>query len=143
MKSEQVRDLADVVRKAKQKIPFSGLLEECYVGGCHGYFITPITLERFDPINNDPLDVKLCDEHLEWARERNAFAREMHAKIEACQEQTGQSAVECRKQVGMDHIERVQELAIPQGKMREDVLDGSIKEKRDTITLEETLEVDE
>mgnify|MGYP000544759387 CR=1 FL=1 len=143
MKANQVKDLSETISKLKEHIPFSSLLEECYVGGCHTYSITPIAIKRFDPIDREPLEVKLCDKHLEWARERNEFATEMHEKIEACQESTGKSAVECRKQVGSEHIERVQELASPQGEMREDVLDGSIKETRDTITLEEALEVQE
>lgn len=108
--------------------------EECYVKGCHSRDIQAVTLNAFDPIDHDDTDAKLCPRHREWAAQRNEFAEEMYDELR-----------EARREIGMANIERIQEWVVPQGRMREDVLDGSIKDDSDApqyLTLEMALEGD-
>jgi len=104
--------------------------EECYVKGCHVREIEPITIKAFDPIDHQDTEAKLCPEHYAWAEERNAFAEHMYDELR-----------EARKEIGMDNIDRIQELTIPQGEIRKDILDGSVKESGERyISLEEAIE---
>lgn len=108
--------------------------EECYVKHCHDRDIEEVTLLAFDPIDHDDTTAKLCEEHRAWAEGRNAFAEEMYDELR-----------EARKDIGMDHISEIQEWVVPQGKIREDVIDGSIKDDPDApqhLTLEMALEGD-
>jgi len=99
----------------------------CGVKGCdktNGVEITE--LKRFDPIDHDPTFVPLCLDHQLWAARRNDFAEEMADELR-----------EARKEIGQEHIERIQELSVPQGSMREDVLMG---EDMGRISLSEALD---
>lgn len=113
-----------------QRLPL--MPEECHVKRCHERDIEPVTIKAFDPIDHDDHDAKLCGEHREWARERNAFAEEMYEPLR-----------EARKEVGMANVTKISKLTVPHGSVREDVLDGSIKDD-DTapeyLTLEDILE---
>jgi hypothetical protein len=72
--------------------------------------------------------VALCPDHQEWASERNEFAKQMKAEL-----------VEARKEIGQEHIGRIQELSMPQsGKLREDILMGNPEEEN--IGLEEAFD---
>lgn len=106
--------------------------EECHVKGCHDRDIQPVTIKAFDPIDHDDHEAKLCAEHRTWARQRNEFADEMYEPLR-----------QKRRRIGMKNIDRIKEWVVPHGTMREDVLDGSIKENehaKDTLALEDVLE---
>lgn len=113
-----------------QRLPL--IPEECHVKGCHERDIEPVTIKAFDPIDHDDHDAKLCADHREWARQRNEFADEMYEPLR-----------ETRREVGMDNIDRIQQWVVPQGNIRKDILDGSIKhdpQAKEQLTLEDALE---
>lgn len=113
-----------------QRLPL--IPEECHVKGCHERDIEPVTIKAFDPIDHDDHDAKLCADHREWARQRNEFADEMYEPLR-----------ETRREVGMDNIDRIQQWVVPQGNIRKDILDGSIKDDpqaKEQLTLEDALE---
>lgn len=106
--------------------------EECHVKGCHERDIEPVTIKRFDPIDHDDKETKLCAEHQAWAAERNALAEEIYEDLR-----------EARKDVGDRYTARLVRLTVPQGEVREDVLDGSIKNDataKDVLGLEDILQ---
>lgn len=107
--------------------------DQCDVKGCEERDdLHRVTIKAFDPIDHDDHSAKLCTEHRTWVRQRNEFAEEMYEPLR-----------QARRRVGMKHIDRVQEWVVPQGTMREDVLDGSIKNDPDgkqALTLEDALE---
>jgi len=101
----------DVAKKMAKTLDRGG---SCGVVGCSNGDAEYVELEPFDPIDHDGTLVRVCPTHQVWAEERNEFAEEMTDLLR-----------ERRKEIGMENIDRVQELAAPQGEMREDILDGS------------------
>jgi len=86
----------------------------CGVKGCEkSHEVQIIELKRFDPIDHDSTFAPLCGEHQAWADQRNKFAERMADELR-----------EARKEIGQEHIEQIQALAVPQGSMKEDVLMG-------------------
>ena len=111
---------------------YIGAPSECEIKNCDASVEDLVMIKAFDPIDHDDKAAFLCEEHLQWAEERNQFAEEMYEQLR-----------EARREIGMDNLERIQEWAIPHGKMREDVLDGSVKDDPDApryYTLDEALE---
>jgi len=103
--------------------------DSCGVKGCsHTESIELVELKPFDPVDHDSKFVALCPEHQLWADERNDFAEDMADELR-----------EARKEIGQEHIGRIQELAMPQGNAREDVLMGEIEQD---VELEDAFEGD-
>jgi hypothetical protein len=95
-----------------------GLLkEECHVKHCHNRDIEEFRIKALDPIDHEDTVAKLCPEHREWAEGRNSFAENMYDELR-----------DARKDIGMEHIDEIQKWTYPQGKIRKDILDGSVKE---------------
>jgi len=86
----------------------------CGVKGCNSQTdVTVVELKPFDPIDHESTFVSVCAQHQVWADERNAFAEEMADELR-----------EKRKEIGQANIGRIQDLHVPQGQMREDILMG-------------------
>lgn len=85
----------------------------CAVKGCSERTEDTIDVLALNPIDHDATLLQLCQNHLKWAEERNELAREIKAEL-----------VEARKDIGQDRISEIEELAVPQGSMRRDILMG-------------------
>jgi len=118
-------------KRMRQLAARLGKRTDCGVVNCGNSKDTELVwLKPFDPIDHDETPVVLCPKHQQWADERNAFAEKMTDELR-----------ECRKEIGQEHIERIQELSMPQdGKLREDILMGEPEEER--IHLEDAFEGD-
>lgn len=115
-----------LLRKFAQKVAKT---DSCGVKGCsHTESIELVELKPFDPVDHNSKFAALCPNHQIWADERNEFAEEMADKLR-----------EARKEIGQEHIGRIQELAMPQGDAREDVLMGQIEQD---VALEDAFEGD-
>jgi len=99
---------------------------DCSVKQCDGTASHVTALLPFDPVDHDETLVALCESHQRWAEERNAFAEAMTEELR-----------QARREIGQEHIDEIQRLAIPQGTMEEDVLMG---ENRGTVPLSDVLE---
>lgn len=90
----------------------------CQIKGCGNGDAELVKVLPLDPIDHTARRIPLCPKHQAWARQRNEFAEEMADQLR-----------EYRKELGQEHIERVQELAMPQdGTFREDILMGETEE---------------
>lgn len=77
--------------------------DECAVTPCEwGANIEVVELKPFDPIDHNAVYVPLCGHHQAWAEERNEFAEAIADKLR-----------EERKELGMEWIDRVNELREP------------------------------
>jgi len=99
---------------------------DCSVKGCDKSADGVDELLPFDPVDHDETIVALCESHQQWAEERNAFAEAMTEELR-----------QARREIGQEHIDEIQRLAIPQGTMEEDILMG---ENRGTVPLADVLE---
>lgn len=116
------------IKKMKAVAAKLGRRRKCGVVGCNGKNTELIWLKPMDPIDHDETPVVLCEKHQQWANERNAFVEKITDKLR-----------EKRKEIGQEHIDRIQELSMPQdGKLREDILMGEPDEER--IPLENAFE---
>jgi len=102
---------------------------DCGVKGCENTSAEFVTLKAFDPIDHDNKRTFLCAEHLDWAERRNALAEDIYEELR-----------EKRREVGMDHIDDIQQVAVPQGALDKDVLDGSIKHYTDEVALSDVVD---
>jgi len=113
---------------AKRLMSKAGLAPDyCGVVGCDNGNAEVVELQPFDPIDHDSTLIQLCPEHQVWADERNEFAELIADELR-----------ERRRELGSVHFEKVQDLVVPQGRMAEDVLDGSVE--GGSVALEDALE---
>lgn len=78
--------------------------DTCGVGGCEQDRDDVVELKPFDPIDHGKTIVPLCEDHLPWARERNAIAEEIHQEFR-----------EYRKEIGERYSADVNRLQTPPG----------------------------
>lgn len=114
--------------RIKRKLHNKGFARDvCDVRGCSIGDTEVWTLLPLDPIDHEETIVKLCPEHGLWADERNQLASEVADELRAK-----------RREIGDERFGEIQDLAVPQGDLREDILDGSADDG--VIPLEEALE---
>lgn len=118
-KSEIKDKVVELVAKQAEK-------KGCGVKDCPNGDAELVELKPFDPIDHEATYVALCPTHTVWADKRNEFAEEMADELR-----------EARKEIGQANIGRIQELSMPQGELREDILMG---EAEGQIPLEEAFE---
>lgn len=105
--------------------------DTCGVRWCKRGDAELVELLPLDPIDHDSTLIQLCTEHQEWADQRNDLAAEVADELR-----------EKRREIGDRKFDEIQELAVPQGAMHEDILNGDVADGQ-LIPLEAALEVDE
>lgn len=105
--------MMEAIESVKEALIRRGARDECMVKGCKTGDATPIELLAFDPIDHENTWLAVCDDHLEWAHERNDVASEIHAKLR-----------EQRKRIGQEHLADIKRLAEPERETSEAILMG-------------------
>lgn len=88
----------------------------CGMPFCHNKPMEVIILKPFDPIDHSETKLWACDAHVEWVNERNKVVNQMHDELR-----------DARTEIGMEHIDTIQKWTLAHGKIRKDILDGSVK----------------
>ena len=103
-----------------------GTTDECAVVNCERDDTDMVELYTFDPIDHDDKYVTLCSVHQQWAARRNDLAMRVRSQLR-----------EARKEIGQDHYDEIQSLAVPQGVLDSDILDGK---DQGVVELDEVIE---
>lgn len=124
-----MKDLKEKGKKFAAKM--GAVPKTCGVRGCQNRNAEIVEILPLDPIDHESTLIQLCSEHEAWADDRNELAAEVADELR-----------EKRREIGDRRFSEVQELAVPQGAIREDVLNGDVPDGH-IIPLEAALEVDE
>lgn len=65
-------------------------MDECAVSTCGDDDVEIVVLEPLDPIDHDVTYVPLCDEHTEWAKERNELAEAVTKELREARARVGE-----------------------------------------------------
>lgn len=97
----------------------------CGVEGCEKEREKLVELKPFDPIDHGKTIVPLCEEHIQWAEERNELAEEIHQKFR-----------EYRKEIGEEYTLEVGQLQTPPDGLLDDAVQLNQVEEATEIVRE-------